>query len=271
LRGMERELEFNSPYSIDKESPVPYYHQLKEFIRGQIESGNWKSDQKLPSETLFCERFNISRTVVRQAIKELQNEGYLSTVKGKGTFVASAKITSGFVDNLAGFLEVFQKQGYRVTTRILKQEIIPANPSIADKLHLPVNTPVVYLSRLRELNREPSVYSDNYIPADLCPRLVNENMKDKSLYAYLEEMCGLEIYKGHRYIGVTLANEYEASLLGIAVGSPLIEVDSVTYQRNGRPLECFHSLHRGDRMRFEVNLLKYESRGYAASPYSASP
>jgi GntR family transcriptional regulator len=261
---MEREVEFNEYYGIDKESPVPYYHQLKEFIRGQIESGNWSPNWKLPSETAFCERFDISRTVVRQAIKELQNEGYLSTAKGKGTFIASIKITSGFVENLAGFHEVFQKQGYRVTTRILKQEIVPAPPIIAKTLHLQINTPLIFLSRLRELNNEPSVYSDNYVPEDLCPRLINVNMENRSLYAYLEEACGFEIYKGHRYIGVTPANEYEASLLGIAVGSPLIEVESVTYQRNGRPLECFHSLHRGDKTRFEVNLLKYESKGHPA-------
>ena len=258
---MEGEVEFNSHYDIDKESPVPFYHQLKEFIRGQIETGKWSPDQKLPSETAFCKRFNISRTVVRQALKELQNEGYLSTAKGKGSFIASAKITSGFVENLSGFYEVFQKQGYQVTTRILKQEIVPAPHSVAKSLRVQVSTPLVLLSRLRELNGEPSVYSDNYVPEDLCPRLIDENMEDRSLYIYLEQDCGLEIYRGRRYIGVTLANEYVASLLGVAVGSPLIEVDSVTYLRNGKPLECFHSLHRGDKTMFEVNLLKYENKG----------
>jgi len=61
---------------------------------------------------------------------------------------------------------------------------------------------------------------------------------------------------GHRYIGVSLANEYEAGLLGIEVGSPLIELDSVSYMEDGRPLEYFHALHRGDRTKFEVNLVR---------------
>jgi GntR family transcriptional regulator len=196
---------------------------------------------------------------VRQALKELQNEGFLSTEKGKGSFIASAKITTGFVENLAGFYEVFQKQGYNVTTRILKQEIIPAPHNIAETLRVQINTPLVLLSRLRELNGEPSVYADNYVPEDLCPRLVEENMEDRSLYIYLEKHCGYEIDRGRRYIGVTLAGEHVASLLGVAAGFPLIEIESVTYLRSGRPLECFHSLHRGDKTRFEVNLLKYEN------------
>jgi GntR family transcriptional regulator len=257
---MENEVELNNQYVIDKESPVPYYYQLKMFISSQIESGNWRYTQKLPSETVLCMRFDISRTVVRQALKELQNEGYLSTEKGKGTFIARPKITSGFVQNLAGFHEVFQKQGYRVTTKIFKQAIIPASQSIGDILHLDINAPLVLLRRLRLLDDEPSVYADNYIPEDLCPNLINENMENRSLYAYLEEHCGLEIYRGHRYIGVTLAKEYEASILSISTGSPLIEVESVTYLRSGRPLEFFHSLHRGDMTRFEVNLVKYGTR-----------
>ena len=264
---MEEEVEFDGHFDIDKESPVPFYYQLKEYIRNQIESGKWSPEQKLPSETAFCQRFNISRTVVRQALKELQNEGYLSTEKGKGSFIASAKITTGFVENLAGFYEVFQKQGFRVTTRILKQEIIPAPPSIAETLHVQANTPLVLLSRLRELNGEPSVYADNYVPEDLCPCLIDENMENRSLYKYLEKDCGYEIDRGRRYIGVTLASEFVASLLGISVGSPLIEIESVTYLKSGRPLECFHSLHRGDKTMFEVNLLKYENKGYPPSSH----
>ncbi len=86
------------------------------------------------------------------------------------------------------------------------------------------------------------------------------NFENKSLYAFLEKCrCGLGIFKGHRYIGVSLANEYEASLLEIEVGSPLIELDSVTYLKDGRTLEYFHALHRGDRTKFEVELLKFKS------------
>jgi GntR family transcriptional regulator len=244
-------------YIIDKESPVPYYHQLKLYILSQIESGNWKAEQKLPSETEFCEKLDISRTVVRQAIKELQNQGYLTTEKGKGTFIAKPKITTGFVQNLIGFYEDFTKRGFKVTTQIIKQRLDPASQRVAESLRIPVNAPVITLSRLRKLNDEPSVYVTTYISKELCPQLLQEDMENKSLYAFLEK-CGLKIHTGHRYIGVSLANEYEASLLGIEAGSPLIELDSVSYLEDGRPLEYFHALHRGDRTKFEVDLVKLE-------------
>ncbi len=254
---MDTEIHLDDTFVIDKESPVPYYHQLKLYILGKIESGNWSSRQKLPSETEFCDHFGISRPVVRQAIKELQNQGHLSTEKGKGTFVTRTKITTGFVQNLIGFHEDFTRRGFRVTTHILKQELTPASKRIADALKIELSSPVITLSRLRKLNDEPSVHVTTYIPQELCPDLLHKDMKDKSLYAFLKK-CGLEIHKGHRYIGVSLANEYEASLLGVKVGSPLIELDSVSYLKDGRPLEYFHAFHRGDRTRFEVELVKFE-------------
>lgn len=257
---MDNIVQLRNDFFIDKESVIPYYHQLKLYLRGEIESGNWLAQQKLPSEAEICERFDISRTVVRQAIKELQNEGYLSTEKGRGTFVAKPKIIEGFVQSLSGFYEDMVRRGFKVTTHIVKQELIPAPRRVAEALKIEVNAPVVMISRIRKLNDEPSVFVTTYISHELCPDLLKADLENKSLYAFLEECgCGLGIHKGHRFIGVSLANEYEASLLDIEVGSPLIELDSVTYLKDGRPLEYFHALHRGDRTRFEVNLVKFTS------------
>jgi len=256
---MEDIIQFKSGFFIDKESPVPYYHQLKMYIMGEIDSGNWLPQQKLPSEAEFCEYFDISRTVVRQAIKELQNQGYLTTEKGRGTFIAKPKIIEGFVQGLTGFHEDMEKRGFQVTTYILKQELAHASHRIAEELKVEVGTPVIVLSRLRKLNDEPSVYVTTYIPQEFCPALLEVELENSSLYDFLEK-CGLKIHTGHRYIGVSLANEYEASLLGIEAGSPVIELDSVSYLEDGRPLEYFHALHRGDRTKFEVNLVRFTSR-----------
>jgi GntR family transcriptional regulator len=252
------QVSFGKGFSIDRVSPVPYYHQLKMYILGEIEAGNWLPEQKLPSEAELCERFGVSRTVVRQAIKELENQGHLTTAKGKGTFVAKPKIIESFVQRLSGFYEDMAARGFRVTTRILRQELVPASRAVSEALRIAVNAPVVTLSRIRMLNEEPSVYVSTYVPQEICPALLHADLENKSLYAFLEKECGLEIHKGHRYIGVSLANEYEASLLEVEVGSPLIELDSVSFLKDGRPLEYFHALHRGDRTRFEVDLVRFE-------------
>lgn len=66
---------------INKNSPVPIYHQLEEYIKQQIETGILKEEAVIPSEREYAERFQISRMTVRQAINNLVSEGYLKRQK----------------------------------------------------------------------------------------------------------------------------------------------------------------------------------------------
>ena len=166
---MDESIGIGDEHVIDKTSPVPYYHQLKLFIVGQIESGRLIPQQRLSSESEFCERYNISRTVVRQAIKELKNDGFLTTEKGRGTFVAKPRIIEGLAQSLAGFYEDLEKRGYRVTSGIIGNEVSTASPSVAMALKIKPESPVIKISRLRKLNNEPSVFVTTYIPQILCP------------------------------------------------------------------------------------------------------
>ena len=62
---------------IDRNSPIPLYHQLKTLIREQIESGVWRPGERIPTEQDLCQLYHISRSPVRQALNELAREGLL--------------------------------------------------------------------------------------------------------------------------------------------------------------------------------------------------
>ena len=68
------------------------------------------------------------------------------------------------------------------------------------------------------------------------------------------------IVRGRRFLEAVAANELEARLLQVERGSPLIRLESISYLEDGRPLEYYHAVHRGDRSRFEVELVR--SRNY---------
>lgn len=78
---------------IDRTSPVPIYHQLKTFIREQIESGLWRPGDRIPTEQELCHTYGISRSPVRQALKELVHEGLLVRRPGAGTFVRAPQLS----------------------------------------------------------------------------------------------------------------------------------------------------------------------------------
>jgi GntR family transcriptional regulator len=91
--------------AVDRRSPIPYYYQLKEYLVRLIHNDVLKSGDRLPTEMEICAGSGLSRTVVRQAIQELENEGYFIRFRAKGTFVARPKVQERLVQTLTGFYE----------------------------------------------------------------------------------------------------------------------------------------------------------------------
>lgn len=246
------------PMTIDYESPIPYYHQLLEIIKLKIKEGVWGPGDRIPSEAELCETYGISRTVVRQALQELENENIISRRKGKGTFVAKPKISEGLIQKLTGFYQDMVERGLVPKTRVLFQEIVPANHKIARYLDVPIGTEIVEIKRLRFIHDEPIQLVTTYIPLHISPNLVNVDLNNRSLYEYLETENGIQISRGVRYIEAVLANREEAELLEIDEGDPLILLDSVSYSQTGQVIEYYHAIHRGDRSRFVVELIRID-------------
>ncbi len=237
---------------IDKEGPLPYHYQLRELLRTDIETGRWKVGERLPSERELCEAFNLSRTTVREAIDALVNEGLLRREKGRGTFVSEPKILEGLLQSPTGFTDSMLEQGYRVDTKLLGMEIVPARPSLAHQLRLAVDEQVVRIDRQRFILGEPILLVTSYVPYRICPSLINDDLTWNSLYHLLQGKYGLRIARAKRFMEAVAANEYEAKLLSVKPGSPLMLIESTSYLEDGTPVEAFKAVHRGDRTRFLV-------------------
>jgi GntR family transcriptional regulator len=248
-------------FSIDRSSGIPYYVQVRQALQEHLETGTWKPGEQLPSEPELCRLFGVSRPVIRQALNELTQRGLVTRAKGKGTFAAPPKITEALVQKLTGFYQDMVEQGYTPTARVLRQEAIPAGRQVAERLQIPAGAPVVVIERLRFVQDEPIQLVTTYIPRDACPALLEVDLTRRSLYAFLEAECGIMIVRGRRTVEAVAANEYEAEMLQVKKGAPLILLDSVSYLSDGTPIEYYHALHRGDRTRFEVELVRVREPG----------
>ena len=246
--------------AIDRSSYVPLYVQVRDSLKELIHGGRAPGEQ-LPGEPELCRLFNVSRTVIRQALRDLELEGLIVREKGVGTFVAAPKLREGLFGELTGFYSDMAGKGRPPVSQVLTQEVAPASPHVAAYLRLRPGAAVVHIDRLRFVDDEPIVLVATYLPAARCPGLENVDLTHRSLYEYLESAYGLVIARGRRAVEAVPAGEYEARLLGVKKGAPLILLDSVGYLADGAPIEYYHALHRGDRSRFEVELL----RGIATS------
>lgn len=247
---------------IDRHSYIPLYVQVENALKDMIESGGTTPGEQLPGEPELCRIFDVSRTVVRQALRDLELQGLIQREKGRGTFVAEPKLREGLFQELTGFYADMAGKGRAPVSQVLTQEVIPATRKIAGFLSLKAGAPVIHIDRLRFVDDEPLVLVATYLPAARCPGLETVDFTRRSLYEYLETAYGIVIARGRRVLEAVPASEYEAGLLRVKKGAPLILLDSISYLADGSPIEYYHAVHRGDRSRFEVELIKLRTPSY---------
>lgn len=238
---------------LDKDSPLPLYHQLKKVIEERIDSQEWSSGMRLPSERELCDQFQVSRITVRQAISELVNAGRLTRQQGVGTFVASPRIEQNLT-HLIGFTQDMQARGKRPGTRVIEQKALPAPPHIARSLQIQPGDAMVMLKRLRLTDGEPMAIEIAYLPGSICDGLVGEDMQDRSLYKLLMTRYNVFPSRAEQQLQAIACPAAEAQLLGIPKGSPVLHIYRLTFSLEGRPVEYTESYYRGDRYVFQVEL-----------------
>jgi GntR family transcriptional regulator len=244
--------------SIVKSSPLPYYYQLAEILRRELDGKASRGEVlQLPSENELAERFSLSRATVRHALDTLENEGWIYRQKGKGSFAPFRRVQQDLTQ-LVSTTEDMRRRGWSLESRLVAIQQITAPPYIAKALELPADAPIYQVSRLRIVNGEPLSVQNAHLPAERCPQL-EANDLNSSLYRLLDEKYGLKLWTGREVLRARPASPYEAELLQIHEGSCMLYVERITYTVEGIPIEYLESVWRGDRYDFTVNLTQEKS------------
>lgn len=240
--------------TIDRASVLPFYFQLKEIVSDMIRDNHLEPGTRLPSDHELCAAYDLSRTVVRQALAELESEGLIERVKGRGTFVAAPKVAEGLVATLTGLHEDVAARGDVLESEVLRLEIVPADEQIAEELQLELHSALIALERIRSVGGKRWVYTVTHIPFAVAPGLIHEDLRNRSLYRVLEENHGVVIDHATRSVEAVAASKQVARMLEIPVGAPVLLLRSTSVDATGRCIESFVAYHRGDRSRFVVSL-----------------
>lgn len=256
-------------HEIRRDLNVPYYEQLKRLIMQEIEAKGLQPGDLLPSESQLCERHQVSRTVVRQAVSDLVAEGLLIRLRGKGTFVARPKLREQFMESTVGFFEDLTSQGHKVISRVLALAFVDCTPHVAEILGLPRDSPVIELVRLRSVNNEIIALTKSYLNStdqELLEELKATDLANTSLYQFLEKRWNLRIESGHRSIEAITATGMLCRLLDIESGNPLLFIESEGRDANGKTIEFFQAWHRADRSKIEMNVIRGSGNKYTEIP-----
>ena len=245
---------------IDRRSAAPMYDQLRRLIVAHIENDGLQPGDPLPGEHRLCDQYGVSRTVVRQALGQLEHEGLIERVKGKGTFVARPRTPESLVHTLVGLYDEVERRGGHVRSDILRHERIAADADVAAALELDEGAPVVVLERLRHVDGDAWSLSTTWMPDAVGIHSLDADLRDASLYRLLADH-GIVAVRGVRSAEATVATHEQAQMLGVTAGAALLRLRSVSRDETDRPIEYFVAYHRGDRSRFEFQLDADSSRG----------
>lgn len=243
---------------IDRNCAVPLYYQVANYLREQIQKGILKPGDRIPSEWELVKEFNISRQTARQAIAELVAEGWIFRRAGKGSFVATPKITSQLT-TMIGFMQKMVQQGFRVTTRVVSAGVVAASNIVASNLNIAPGERVIEIQRLRIVDEVPAVLQWAYLPFPRYAAVLDVDLSVNSLFVTLEQKCGIRLAYSRETVQAKIATSTEASILGIKEGDPLLLVEGILYGEGNEPVRYGRSLYRGDM--FKLTVQSYEIVG----------
>ncbi|WP_440897553.1 GntR family transcriptional regulator [Amphibacillus sp. Q70] len=237
---------------MDKTNKIPLYLQLMDKIVAQINRGDYVEHDKLPSERELCEIYNLSRITVRQALQELEREGYIYREHGKGTFVAPKSFDQPLV-NLYSFTEEMKRAGKKPTTKVLSFEKMVVDERLAAKMTLNVYDEVFKVTRLRLANDEPLMYETSFLPLKVFPGLTEETLTMKPMYNVFLEHYGVRVTRATERFSATTVRHDEAQHLKILENQPAMLVKRYAYDRDTL-IEYTISVARGDKFNYTVEL-----------------
>jgi GntR family transcriptional regulator len=235
---------------IDRETPVPLYHQLAEQLSAAIGSGTLQPGDAFENEVAMAERLGLSRPTVRRAIQELVAQGLLLRRRGLGTTVAGrqihrrAELTSLFDD-------LRRAGGGDPRTEVLTHEVT-TDEVAATALGLPADTPLLHLVRLRLNGDQPLAILRNWLPPAYSD-ISRADLEQDGLYAMLRARGGKPVV-AHQRIGARQPSAAERRHLNLTPSQPVLTMTRTAFDAVGGPVEYGDHCYRAQDYSIEVML-----------------
>jgi GntR family transcriptional regulator len=229
---------------------------LREELVRRIEAGEWRPADRLPSEPALAASMGVSRATLRDALRSLEEDGFVTRVQGSGTFVTHRPRLKNNLDVNFGVTDLIRAMGMRPGTKGERMFRAPATAAEAELLAVPEGSPLRGLERVRTADGQPVIFSVDLIPEELFgdrPELL-EALGDGSVYHLLERELGVVIRQGVATIRPANAGGRLAALLGVPAGTLLMYLRQVDYDLDGRPVLLSHEHHLADA--FEITVVR---------------
>lgn len=226
--------------------------RVRDEIVSRLESGDISPGAKLPPEPDLAAELGVSRPTLREALRSLEEDGFVTRTSGAGTYVTRRPRLKNNLDVNFGVTEAIRAAGMEPGTRDRLVRSASADAEEALALDLAEGEPVVVLDRVRTADGRPVVFSADVVPASRVSSSAIEKMPpEASLYDLVSEQ-GEPILHGIVTIEPVKAPREIAKRLGVKTGTLMLHLRQVDYGREGQPLMLSYEHHLADAFEFTV-------------------
>ncbi|MFC6314727.1 MULTISPECIES: trehalose operon repressor [Lapidilactobacillus] len=220
------------------------YLQIYHDLLNDIQSNKYQQGDLLPSDQQLVMRYHVSRETIRKAVRLLANEGYLQTIRGKGSLVLNADRLNFPWASIESYRELVKQNG-----------LDSVNDLVQVNYHVPVPSSLLYgapeltsqlIVRRRIVAGEPLIVDYDYVNEQVAADVPITAARD-SLFHYFEETLGLKIDYAIKHITVEPAKYDDCVYLEIDQSTPIVVVRSETHLSDNRILSYTESRHRADK------------------------
>lgn len=244
-----------APDSIVLNRKLPLWYQVSQSLRASILGRSPDAPLRLPTEEQLAGHYGVSVLTMRQALKELEDEGLITRHRRRGTFIEPSA-QRGSPVRLLGSVDAIVAQQSGMSTQLLAHGTAPVPVSGELAEHFPDLTEVATYHRLRsdEKTGEPTNHAHNFIRPELAERVDLDDLARWPMTKVLRDVVGVRISRITDTVEATLADPETARLLEVPLLSPILHYTGITYGEDGRALDVARIHYRGDRFSFTVTL-----------------
>lgn len=238
-----------TPTLLRRDGNGALYRQAAEKLRGEIASGVLRVGQSLPPEAVLAERFGVSLITVRQALRELQDEGLILKRSAKPAVVAASEPAARTLNNLGDIIAAAHGGRFEIFSYAPRRS---ARAERAFGLATGTACPCLHGRMLRE--EEPISEIRIFFPPSIGRRLSRADFDDIVVFRSVERRLGLRLAGARITVSAELADARLAGLLGVAKGAAVLTNTMLYHAEDGSPVELTIARHRADRYRLSYAL-----------------
>lgn len=212
---------------------------IRAQLLASMRSGEYANRERLPRESVLAECLGISRTQLRDILASLEREGFITRRHGVGTIINRHVLdVQTRMDIEVEFLDMIRQSGHQADVAFVRVQDDTADQRVAEHLHIPVGEPTIRVERLCTADGRPAIYCEDVVQKSLVSGSYTLEDLKLPIFHFLQQFCNVSAYLDLTDLRPIVADNRLGEILQVSIGAPLLYMDEVDFDIDGKPVFC---------------------------------